>query len=84
MTSFWHSFWLNLIKQIDGYLTQSSHNHQNCFYMFMLSIIFTITIINLLKMISEDGVVIYKDVRFWVVLVSLIILVTITATSQNL
>lgn len=51
--------------------------------MFTLSIVFFITIINLFKMMTEDGIIFYKDIRFWVVLISLIALIGITATSQN-
>lgn len=34
-------------------------------------------------MMTEDGIIFYKDIRFWVVLVSLIALVGITANSQT-
>ncbi len=35
-------------------------------------------------MITENGTVFYKDIRFWVVLVSLITLIVITANSQTI
>lgn len=33
-------------------------------------------------MITDDGLIFYKDIRFWVVLASLIALIVITANSQ--
>ena len=51
--------------------------------MFTLSIVITLTTINLFKMITNDSTVFYKDIRFWVVLASLITLLAITAQSQT-
>ncbi|MGK0387946.1 MAG: hypothetical protein ACI94Y_000673 [Maribacter sp.] len=50
--------------------------------MFALSIVITITTINLFKMITNDSTAFYKDIRFWVVLASLITLLAITVNTQ--
>lgn len=49
--------------------------------MFAISIIFVLFGINLFDMITDDGMVFYKDIRFWIVLVSLVTLIILTMTS---
>ncbi len=49
--------------------------------MFTMSIILLMFVLNLIKMVSEDSGVFYKDIRFWVILVSFLFLVTITTTT---
>ncbi len=49
--------------------------------MFTVCIIFILLILNLFKVVTEGSTIVYKDVRFWVVLTSLLGLITLTVQS---
>ena len=46
--------------------------------MFILTILTLLFMFNLLNVIAESGLVAYKDVRFWLTLVSLCVVLTVT------
>lgn len=49
--------------------------------MFFYVILYLLFAFNLINVISEKSSTFYKDVRFWLVIVSLIVLVVLTAQS---
>lgn len=49
--------------------------------MFLYVILYLLFAFNLINVISERSSTFYKDVRFWLVIVSLIVLVVLTAQS---
>ena len=52
--------------------------------MFICVILYLLFAFNLINVITEKSTTFYKDVRFWLVIVSLVILVVLTAQSYPL